>query len=324
MAGRQFGLYFAWSRAAETGADLGNLDNRFPSLFEFRRILWPVFERLADPARFDQGVKGFMDDVILADFQFFRSRIEAETGNSVGVVQRVSMDVETPLNLAFSAGIDTMIIISLDHERTNQKASAAEIAAAREFLADSDHTLIVCPHHDIGNVAGVPQEQSIMSQEAEYRHHGDPTIPPQQRFSGFARSLLEGLGAPIENRHGLNPAKSGSGDPEPLEIDTGADRFKLLAGVTTFNLHPHLPHFETAAGSHAKYDVLARQKINMAAPPHPFTQAGRRDFNALLQARPGVFAGRLLVCDATAWSSAFGGLQSLQRFWTNLARLPRG
>ncbi len=52
MAGRQFGLYFAWSRPAEIGAVLGKLDNRFPSLFEFRRILWPEFEKLADPARF--------------------------------------------------------------------------------------------------------------------------------------------------------------------------------------------------------------------------------------------------------------------------------
>ena len=33
-------------------------------------------------------------------------------------------------------------------------------------------------------------------------------------------------------------------------------------------------------------------------------------------------AGKLFVCDATLWSSAFGGLGSLQNLWRNLARLP--
>jgi hypothetical protein len=30
-------------------------------------------------------------------------------------------------------------------------------------------------------------------------------------------------------------------------------------------------------------------------PPHPFTAGGRRDFGALLQAKPDVFPGRLLI-----------------------------
>jgi hypothetical protein len=323
MAGRQFALYFSWNRTAELGADLGQLDNRYPALFEFRRMLWPEFERLADPGKFAQGIEGFMDDVILSDFQFFRRHIEDETGNLVSVAQRRAGDIETPLGLVCSGGNDTLIVVSLDHQRTGQTASAEEIDAAREFLADSRHTLIVCPHHDIGDVTGLPADQWLSAQEVEFRHHGDLTIPPQQRFSSFARSLLEGLGAPLENRYGLSPAKLTSGDPAPLEIDAGADRFALLAGVSTFNLHPRLPHFAPPAGRPTKYDVLARQTINMAVPSHPFTETGRGDFDALLQARPEVCAGRLLVCDATMWSSAFGGLQSLQRFWTNLARLSR-
>jgi hypothetical protein len=40
-------------------------------------------------------------------------------------------------------------------------------------------------------------------------------------------------------------------------------------------------------------------------PPHPFT-AGRRDFGALLQAKPDVFRGRPLICDTTIWSSTAG------------------
>jgi hypothetical protein len=65
-------------------------------------------------------------------------------------------------------------------------------------------------------------------------------------------------------------------------------------------------------------EVLARQHIDLTAPPHPFTQSGRLTFDALLQSRPNVFAGDLLVGDATLWSSTAGGVASLRRFWTNV------
>jgi hypothetical protein len=67
-------------------------------------------------------------------------------------------------------------------------------------------------------------------------------------------------------------------------------------------------------------EVLARQCIDLTAPPHPFTQGGRTTFDALLQSRAGVFAGDLLVGDATLWSSTAGGVDSLRRFWTNVAQ----
>ncbi len=92
----------------------------------------------------------------------------------------------------------------------------------------------------------------------------------------------------------------------------------------TFNLHAHLPHFERLGDSAAKLDVLARQSIDLGAPPHPFTADGRRDFDALLQSRPGVFSGRLLVCDTTIFSSTAGGIDSLQRFWRNVVLLKCG
>jgi hypothetical protein len=94
-------------------------------------------------------------------------------------------------------------------------------------------------------------------------------------------------------------------------------------GVTTFNLHPHLPHLERLGDSTAKLDVLARQLIDPNAPPHPFTAGGRRDFDAMLQSKPQVFPGRLLICDTTTWSSTVGGIDSLQRFWRNVALLKR-
>jgi hypothetical protein len=56
------------------------------------------------------------------------------------------------------------------------------------------------------------------------------------------------------------------------------------------------------------------------AHPHPFTQAGEREFNSLIWAPPrGDRAGDVLVADSTIFSTLFGGDQSLERFWKNLA-----
>ena len=66
-------------------------------------------------------------------------------------------------------------------------------------------------------------------------------------------------------------------------------------------------------------DVLVRQPIDPAAPPHPFAQSGRATFEAVLQSR---FAGALVVGDATLWSSTAGGVESLKRLWGNV--LTRG
>jgi hypothetical protein len=56
----------------------------------------------------------------------------------------------------------------------------------------------------------------------------------------------------------------------------------------------HLPHFERSCEAEAKMDVLVRQPIDPAAPPHPFAQSGRATFDAVLQSR---FAGALVVGD---------------------------
>lgn len=135
----------------------------------------------------------------------------------------------------------------------------------RSFLEDPDHTLFVCPHHDIGNTDGLPESERRPRQEAEFHHHGDPAIPARQCFGDFGLSLLNGLGLQVRNCFGLRPAKLPDGSPAPLEIATGVDRSRLMDGVTTFNLHAHLPQFERLGDSAAKLDVLARQPIDLDA-----------------------------------------------------------
>jgi hypothetical protein len=76
---RRFALYFAWSRPQETAAELGKLENRYPTLFEFRRSIWPEYEWRADSDLYQQDISGFLDHVVLSDFQHFRETIFSVT-----------------------------------------------------------------------------------------------------------------------------------------------------------------------------------------------------------------------------------------------------
>jgi hypothetical protein len=238
-----------------------------------------------------------------------------------GVLDSTSEGKVTLLGGDFLDNVDILIIVSFDSQRTGQHPNEGELAAMRKFLDDPGHTVFVCPHHDIGNVDGVPSNEVLATQEVEFHHHGDVGIPGQQRLGGFAKSLLRDLGVSVSNKYGLRPAKMRDGSPAPIQINSQADRFNLLQSVRTFHLHPHLPHFEMLGDSPHKLDVLVEQSIDLEAPPHPFIKQGRKTFDALLQSKPNVFGGRLLICDATIWTSTNGGLGNLRQFWANISRL---
>jgi hypothetical protein len=324
MAGRKVVVYYAWSRPGEVGAPLEVIEDRFPTLFESRRMLYPKFEEFSDPTRFDQCIGGFLDHIMKQNFVAFVEQAGGQSGHPVVEIERVVDDgARAPLDAALLDAADTLIVISFDSLRTGQDASVDEVEAVRRFLAHPDHLVFVCPHHDIGDVPDLPHDERLQRQIADFLHHGDKTIPPQQRFGGFARSLLAGLGMGVENRFGLHPAAESDGSPAAIEVESALDHLYLMRGVDTFNLHPHLPQFERLQSALTKLDVLVRQKIDLTAPPHPFTRNGRTTFDALLQSRPETFAGSLFVGDATLWSSTAGGVDSLRQLWTNVVERPK-
>jgi hypothetical protein len=322
MAVRKIVVYYAWSRPGEIEAPLGVIENRFPTLFESRRMAYPRFEELADAARFDQSIAGFLDHIMKRNFAAFVELAGSLTGQPVAEIERVADDgTVNALNAGVLDEADTLIVISFDSFRTGQEATKIEVEAVQAFLAHPDHLAFVCPHHDIGDVANVSHDERLRRQLADFLHHGDKTIPPQQVFGRFARSLLAGIGVPVENRYGLRPAAEPDGSPSPIEIETALDRLGLLQGVRTFNLHPHLPQLERVGDAVAKLNVLVRQKIDLSAPPHPFAR-NHTTFDALLQSRPETFPGSLLVSDTTLWSSTAGGVESLRQLWTNVVQRP--
>ncbi|QIE28249.1 hypothetical protein SBC1_63530 (plasmid) [Caballeronia sp. SBC1] len=322
MIKRKVLVYYAWSRPGENSAPLHVIEDRFPALFESRRMGFPRFHEFSNLHQFDQSIAGFLDHIMKRNFTAFVDLAAALTGQSVTEIERVTDDgTLTPLDARLLSGVDTLIVISFDSLRTAQTAGSAEIETVRTFLGQPDHLAFICPHHDIGDVTGLPEGEQLQRQITEFEHHGDKTIPPRQRFGGLARSLLAGLGVPVENRFGLRPAPEADGSPAPIEADTTLDRLGLLQSVSTFNLHPHLPQLERLGEAVNKLDVLARQRIDPAAPPHPFA-ADHVRFDALLQSRPETFNGSLLVSDSTLWSSTAGGVDSLRELWTNVVQRP--
>jgi hypothetical protein len=247
-----------------------------------------------------------------APFQQFIGEI---TGHVVPVFQRIDQaGFKLPLDERVLADADTLMVFGLDHMVTGQEATLEEIEAVRQFLAREGTCLILGPHHDVG-ASDDPKVRDM-----EYHHHGDALVPRQQRFAKHTRSLMKGLGVPVENRYGLRPARvPGTQKLAPLSIARDLDTKGWLRGVTTFNFHMHLPHYAVTTEDAKSIHVLARQPIDMSK-PHPFTEAGNKEFNMFLWMPPGGDrAGDVLLADSTIFSTLFGKDESLENFWKNIA-----
>ncbi|RKH68892.1 hypothetical protein D7V93_00555 [Corallococcus llansteffanensis] len=292
------------------------MDNRFSTMAEVRRVLWPDYEspQWADPRRFQQGIAGSLELFFWAWVKF-QQVMEEVTGNKVPMFQRVDQAGFTlPLDERVLADADTLLIFGLDHNVTEQEAAPEEIEAVRAFLEREGTCLVMGPHHDVGH------SPDLKERAQEYAHHGDALVPRQQRFGGYTRSLMKGLGIPVENRWGLRPAVvEGTNRSAPLTVMGELDTRGWLTGVQNFNFHMHLPHYAVTTEDSRSVRVLAKQPIDRTR-PHPFTDAGNTEFNALVWLPPGNGrAGDVLVADSTIFSTLFGADESLVRFWKNLA-----
>lgn len=313
---RRVSVYVAWTYPGEANCDVSGLDNRFSTMTEVRRVLWPSYEapEWSDPMRFQQGIAGSLELFFWAWVRFQHVVTEA-TGYVVPMFQRVDQaGFRLPLDDRVLGDADTLFVFGLDHNVTEQEAAPDEIEAVRQFLARESTCLVIGPHHDVG------ASEDMKTREMEYAHHGDALVPRQQRFGRYTRSLLEGLGIPVENRYGLRPAVAkGANRIAPLTIARDLDRRGWLVGVQTFNFHMHLPHYAVTTDDTSSIHVLARQPIDLSR-PHPFTEAGNREFNTLVWVPPrGSRAGDVLVVDSTVFSTLFGVDQSLEQFWRNIA-----
>ena len=315
---RRFSVYWTWSYPWEANRDVTEMDNRFSTMTEVRRVLWPAYESIEFSEKmFLQGIAGTLELFHLSIARF-QQVVETVTDQPVPDYQRIDQAGQRlPIDERILADTDTLMVFGLDHMITEQEAAPEEIQAISQFLKREGTCLILGPHHDVGFSEDLNQRQQ------EYAHHGDPLVPRQQRFGKYTRSLMKGLGVPVENRFGLRPAtvKGTKNQLVPLSKQMDFDKHGLLNGVTTFNFHMHLPHYAVTTNDENMIQVLARQPIDMSH-PHPFIEAGNREFNMFLWMPPkGDRAGDILLADSTIFTTLFGGDESLERFWKNLAML---
>ena len=312
---RRVSVYVCWSFPGEANRDPRDLDNRFSTMTEVRRVEWPFWEKpeWADPTMFQQGIAGALE-LFFRAWVPFQELVGEVTGHAVPVFQRVDQaGYRLPLDERVLADTDTLFVFGLDHLLTEQEAANEEIEAVREWLTREGTCLVLGPHHDVGI------SDDLTARAMEYAHHGDALVPRQQRFGRYTRSLMKGLGVPVDNQYGLRPGVvEGTRRIAPLTTYRDLDTRGWLNGVTNFSFHKHLPHYAVTTDD-SSVKVLGTQPIDMSK-PHPFTEAGNREFNSFVWMPPGGRrGGEVLLADSTVFSTLFGADDSLKQFWTNLA-----
>jgi hypothetical protein len=314
---RRVSIYWTWSYPWESNRDPSHLDNRFSTMTEVRRVAWPAYEHAQwDHKNFLQGIAGTLELFHRSTISFQRLAAEA-TGHPLAVFQRIDQaGYRLPIDERILADTDTLMVFGLDHIVSEQEAAPDEIEAIREWLNREGTCLLLAPHHDVGFTEDLAQRQM------EYEHHRDPLVPRQQRFGQYTRSLMKGLHVPVINKYGLRPATANAiGEVAPLTAFRDLDKLTLLNGVTTFNFHPHLPHYELITKDEKAAVLLARQPIDRER-PHPFVEAGNDELNAFIWMPPtSDRPGDIVLADSTIFTVLFGESASIRNFWRNLVTM---
>src|SRR5215211_3022830 len=190
---RRVSIYIAWSYPAEAGRNTAELDHRFSTMTEVRRVAWPAYEdpKWSDPLQFQQGIAGALELFFWA-FAPFQEFVGEVTSYPVPVFQRIDQaGFKLPLDERVLDDTDTLLVFGLDHNITDQAATTEEVEAVGRFLQREGTCLILGPHHDVG----ASRDPAI--QQMEYLHHGDRLVPRHQSFGFYIKSLMQGLGMPV-------------------------------------------------------------------------------------------------------------------------------
>src|SRR5215471_8792876 len=107
---RRVSIYVSWSYPAEASRDTGQLDNRFSTMTEVRRVAWPSYEapQWSDPMQFQQGISGSLE-LFFQGFMPFQEFAGEVTGHPVALFQRIDhAGYKLPLDDRILADTDTL------------------------------------------------------------------------------------------------------------------------------------------------------------------------------------------------------------------------
>ena len=118
---RRFSIYWTWSYPWEANRDITEMDNRFSTMTEVRRVLWPAYESIEYSEKmFLQGISGTLELFHLS-ISRFQEVIESVTGFAVPDYQRIDQaGQKLPIDERILADTDTLMVFGLDHLVTQQ------------------------------------------------------------------------------------------------------------------------------------------------------------------------------------------------------------
>src|SRR6201990_1456062 len=118
---RRFSIYWTGSYPWEANRDVTEMDNRFSTITEVRRVAWPAYETPEYSEKmFLQGIAGTLElfHLSIVRFQLVVGEI---TGQPVAVFQRIDQaGQKLPLDERVLADTDTLMVFGLDHMVTEQ------------------------------------------------------------------------------------------------------------------------------------------------------------------------------------------------------------
>ena len=139
---RRFSVYWTWSYPWEANRDVTEMDNRFSTMTEVRRVAWPNYESVEySEQMFLQGIAGTLElfHLSLVNFQ---TAVGEATGHPVAVYQRIDQaGKRLPIDERILDDTDTLMVFGLDHLVTEQEAprrdrGLAEFPQTRRHMPD--------------------------------------------------------------------------------------------------------------------------------------------------------------------------------------------
>src|SRR5215212_3095888 len=119
---RRFSVYWSWNYPWESNRDVAELDNRFSTMTEVRRVGWPDYESEEySEHMFLQGIAGTLELFHLSIVRF-QNLVSEATGHPAIDYQRIDQAGQRlPLNERILDDTDTLLVFGLDHMVTEQE-----------------------------------------------------------------------------------------------------------------------------------------------------------------------------------------------------------
>src|SRR5262245_60091391 len=131
---RRVSIYVSWSYPAEASRDPAQLDNRFSTMTEVRRVAWPSYEepQWSDTMQFQQGNAGSLE-LLFRGCAPYQEVVGEVTAHPVALFQRIDhAGFKLPLDERILADADTLLVYGLDQNVTQQEATSSEIEAVQQ------------------------------------------------------------------------------------------------------------------------------------------------------------------------------------------------